>query len=150
LELTPQQERVSMTTYATHAQKRVAMTTDLQSINQTLAQISPAGMTAIGRGMQTGLTTFSDPGARPFALRGMVVMTDGIHNTGVTPLSVVPSVTAQNVVIHTITFSTGANQNAMKQVATQGGGMHVHANTNAQLAEAFRLIAQQLAVLLIE
>jgi hypothetical protein len=107
-------------------------------------------MTAIGRGMQTGLTTFSDPGARPFALRAMVVMTDGIHNTGVTPLSVVPSVTNQNVVIHTITFSSGANQNAMRQVATQGGGIHVHANNNTQLGEAFRLIARQLAVLLIE
>ncbi len=150
LEQTPQEERCSMSVYSTNSQKEVAMTTNLQSINQRLSQFSPNGLTAIGRGMQVGVTTFSDPNARPFALRAMIVMTDGQHNTGIHPSAVVASIRQQNVTIHTITFSPGANQNTMRQVANAGGGIHIHADNNAQLAEAFREIARQLSVLLIE
>ncbi|MBL8889023.1 MAG: VWA domain-containing protein [Planctomycetaceae bacterium] len=150
LENTPQEERCSMSVYSTDAEKAIPMTTNLQSINQRLSQLSPDGFTAIGRGMQVGLTSFSDPQARPFALRAMIVMTDGHHNTGVHPANVVNSARQQNVTVHTITFSAGANQQAMRQVANSGGGTHIHANNNAQLSEAFREIARQLNVLLIE
>lgn len=150
LEKTPQEERCSMTVYSTDAQKAIPMTTNLQSINQRLSQLSPDGFTAIGRGMQVGLTTFSDPQARPFALRAMIVMTDGHHNTGIHPSNVVDSARQQDVTVHTITFSAGANQQTMRQVANAGGGIHIHANNNAQLEEAFREIAKQLSVLLIE
>ncbi len=150
LNQTPQEERVSMTVYSTNASKEIAMTTNLQSINNRLNQLGPNGMTAIGRGMQVGLTTFSDPQARPFALRAMIVMTDGHHNTGIHPSSVVTQAQQQNVTVHTITFSSGANQVTMRDVARAGGGMHVHANSNAQLEQAFREIARQLSVLLIE
>jgi len=150
LEQTPQDERCSMTVYSTDARKEVAMTTNLQQINQRLAQLGPNGMTAIGRGMQVGLTTFNDPQARPYALRAMIVMTDGHHNTGIHPRNVVSQVRQQNVTVHTITFSNGANQNTMREVARLGGGIHIHANDNQQLAEAFREIARQLSVLLIE
>ena len=150
LEQTPQDERCSMTTYDTDATKQIPMTTDLQSINRRMAQLSPRGMTAIGRGMQVGLTTFSDPQARPFALRTMIVMTDGHHNTGIHPSNVVPQARQMNVTVHTVTFSTGANQTTMRQLARDGGGIHIHADNNAELVEAFREIARQLNVLLIE
>lgn len=150
LEQTPQEERCSMSVYSSDARKEIAMTTNLQSINQRLSQFTPNGATAIGRGMQVGLTTFGDPQARPFALRAMIVMTDGNHNTGIHPSNVVPSARQQNVTVHTITFSSGANQATMRQVAQAGGGIHIHANSNAQLIDAFREIARQLSVLLIE
>lgn len=150
LEQTPQDERCSMTVYDTNASKEVRMTTDLQSINTRLAQLGPRGMTAIGRGMETGLTSFSDPQARPFALRTMIVMTDGHHNTGVHPSAIIPQARQMNVTVHTITFSPGANQQTMRNLARDGGGIHIHADNNAQLVAAFREIARQLSVLLIE
>lgn len=150
LEQTPQDERCSMTVYDTNANKEIRMTTDLQSINRRLDQLGPRGMTAIGRGMQNGLTSFSDPQARPFALRAMIVMTDGHHNTGIHPSNVISQAQQMNVTVHTITFSPGANQSTMRQLARDGGGIHIHADNNAQLVEAFREIARQLSVLLIE
>ena len=150
LNQTPQEERMSMSVYSTDASKQIAMTTNLQSINNRLNQLGPNGLTAIGRGMQVGLTTFSDPQARPFALRAMIVMTDGHHNNGIHPSNVIPQARQQNVLVHTVTFSSGANQVTMRDVARAGGGIHFHADNNAQLAERFREIARQLSVLLIE
>jgi Mg-chelatase subunit ChlD len=150
LEQTPQDERCSMTVYDTDANKEIQMTTNLQSINRRLDQLGPRGMTAIGRGMQVGLTTFNDPQARPFALRAMIVMTDGHHNTGVHPSNVISATRQSNVTVHTITFSPGANQATMRNLARDGGGIHIHADNNAQLIAAFRDIARQLSVLLIE
>lgn len=150
LEQTPQDERCSMTVYDTNASKEILMTTNLQTINRRLARLGPRGMTAIGRGMQTGLTSFNDPQARPFALRAMIVMTDGHHNTGIHPSNVILQAQQMNVTVHTITFSPGANQGTMRQLARDGGGIHIHADNNAQLAQAFREIARQLSVLLIE
>lgn len=150
LEQTQQEERLSMTVYSTNASKAVAMTSNLQSVNTALSRFRPNGMTAIGRGMQVGLSTFRDPQARPFALRAMIVMTDGQHNTGIHPFNVVSDVFNQNVTVHTVTFSRGANQGVMREVARRGGGIHVHADNNADLVQAFREIARQLALVLVE
>ena len=73
--------------------------------------------------------------ARPFAVKTMVLMTDGIHNTG-------PSrcfrrkVAAQNdIVIHTVTFSDDADIKRMKAVAAATGGLHFHADDQAELVK---------------
>lgn len=150
LNSTPQDEFVSMSVYSSTALKAVPMTSNMTTIRNRLNDFRPGGMTAIGRGMQTGLTTYNDPNARPFALRAMIVMTDGNHNTGINPRDVVPACLDENVKVHTITFSRGANQSLMRQVASAGGGIHLHANNNSQLAQAFRDIARQLSVMLIE
>ena len=80
----------------------------------------------------------------------MIVMTDGQHNTGVHQFNVVSDVFNQNVTVHTVTFSRGANQGVMREVARRGGGIHVHADNNADLVQAFREIARQLALVLVE
>ncbi len=77
-------------------------------------------------------------------------MTDGNHNTGINPLQVVPDAVAAHVVVHTITFSQGANQGLMRQVAERTGGSHLHADTNEELTEVFREIALQIPILLID
>jgi uncharacterized protein involved in propanediol utilization len=53
--------------------------------------------------------------------------------------------------VHTITFSNGANQALMQQVASAtNGGIHLHADSAADLAAAFRAIARTLSVTLVE
>lgn len=150
LNATPQDEVVSMSVYSSSARKVVEMTPSMSAITTRLNDFRPGGTTAIGRGMQAGLTSFNDPNARPFALRAMIVMTDGNQNRGINPINVVPACNAENVRVHTITFSSGANQSLMRNVAQAGNGIHLHANNNAQLEQAFRDIARQLSVMLIE
>ena len=77
-------------------------------------------------------------------------MTDGRQNRGVSPDIVVRDAEAAGVVVHTITFSEGANQALMQEVAEIGRGIHLHADNDEELLEAFQTIARQLQVLLIE
>lgn len=150
LNQTPQDEVCSMSVYSHQATKVVPMTTQLQQMSEVLSRIRPAGATAVGLGMRQGISSFNDPLRRPFAFKSMIVMTDGNHNFGVNPLTVVQEAKQRGIVVHTITFSRGANQSLMRQVADAGDGIHLHANTDAQLIQAFKDIANQLAVVLIE
>jgi len=151
LDQTSQRERISLTVYSTEDRKVVDLTQDLQAIRDGFANEGPGGFTAIGLGLETGLDSIlNDPGARPFALKSVIVMTDGNQNTGVSPDIIVQDAEDAGVVVHAITFSEGANQDLMREVAEIGKGIHLHADNDEELLEAFQTIARQLQVLLIE
>lgn len=149
LQRTPHPERVSLIVYSTSARKVLPLTEDLNAIQTEFQRFSPNGFTAIGEGLRLGLDSVSgDPLARGFAEKTVIVMTDGNHNTGVSP-----DVVARNAgsrTIHTITFGADANPTLMRRVAQLGNGTYLHANTNQQLEEVFRDMARQLSVLLVE
>ncbi|MEL7499411.1 MAG: vWA domain-containing protein [Planctomycetota bacterium] len=148
---TKPKENVSLVVYDTRPEKLLDLTEDLDRIKTELNKKSPGGRTGIGRAMRVALDSVqNDPESRTLALKSIVVMTDGRQNEGVSPLTIAREARAANVVVHTITFSSGANQELMKDVARETGGTHLHATTNAQLVEAFQTIARQLQVLLIE
>ena len=151
LESTPQQENVSLSVYSTQERKIQDLTTNLDLIQEAFDLESPGGFTAIGQGLQSGLNSIlNDPGARPFALKSILLMTDGRQNRGIGPELVAPLARDAGVVIHTITFSPGANQTLMAEVSAITDGIHLHANNDAELIEAFETIAKQLQVVLIE
>jgi len=151
LKNTKPKENVSMAVYDTFPRKTLDLTENLDLLNTAIEGETPSGFTGIGRGMQVGLDSIlNDPKARNLALKSIVVMTDGRQNRGINPIEVARECEDANVVVHTITFSDGANQGLMRQVADITGGTHLHATTNDQLVEAFATIARQLQVLLIE
>ena len=151
LENSPQTEHVSLTVYSTFSRKVVEMTSDLNLIRTEFAKESPGGRTGTGRGLQTGLDSIlTDPNSREFALKSIVVMTDGRWNEGIIPTDIAEDCVVENVRVHTITFSQGANKKLMEDVAEIANGVHLHADTDEQLIEVFRTIARQLLVLLIE
>ncbi len=147
----PGEEVVSLSVYNHNARRVQAMTPNLILISDAFEDESPGGYTAIGRGMQAGLDSIKkDVLSRPFAFKELIVMTDGNHNTGVSPLSIVPDAVKENVIVHTITFSEGANQTLMEQVAEEGNGLFLHAETNEELIDVFREVALQIPVVLID
>lgn len=151
LDQTSQKERLSLTVYSTQERKVQELTSDLQLIRDAFAREIPEGFTAIGAGLSAGIDSVAnDPGARPFALKSVIVMTDGKQNRGTSPDLVVGQAVAAGVVVHTITFSEGANQALMRDVADEGNGIHLHAEDDDELLESFKTIANQLQVLLIE
>ena len=151
LDGTQQDEIVSLCIYSSNASKIVPLTTNLDLIDNRVRRLGASGMTAIGRGIQVGQNSLlRDPLGRSFAAKTMIVMTDGNHNRGVSPLTAANNANRAGCVVHTITFSGGANQSLMRQVAARTGGIHLHANSNAQLIEAFRKIALHLPVVLID
>ena len=151
LDLSPQNENVSLTAYDTYPRKLVDMTTDLNAISDAINDESPGGYTGIGRALRTGLdSVLNDPNSREFSLKSIVLMTDGNQNRGVSPDVIARDCADKGIIVHTITFSRGANKPLMEQVANITGGTHLHAENNRQLVEAFETIAKQIQVLLIE
>lgn len=152
LEMTPQEEQVGLVTYSTNAASEVELTMDYQLIRDTIDGIRPTGWTGIGRGIQAGQRTVTNAAhERSFAKKTVVVMTDGQHNRGVDPTIAAGSASGQdNITVHAITFSSGANQEHMQRVAEAGEGSHWHADDQASLLQVFEDVANNLPTLITE
>ncbi len=146
------QERVSLTAYEATPTKLVDMTDNLALIQQAIQTQTPGGFTGIGRALEVGIDSIqNDAGSRgAFSLKSVVLMTDGNQNRGINPVVVARRARDLGVIVHTITFSAGANETLMKDVADITGGQHLHANTDQELIDAFDEIAKTINVLTIE
>lgn len=149
---TPQDELVGVVSYSTSSTLDDDMTLRYGDLMRTINGKTVGGMTAIGYGLEDGISGVLNPAlTRPNAAKTIVLMTDGIHNTGTDPEIVAR--TAQDtygITVHTITFSSGANQQHMKNVASAGGGKHWHADDQAQLIQVFIEVANNLPTLITE
>ncbi|MEZ6091131.1 MAG: VWA domain-containing protein [Pirellulaceae bacterium] len=151
LDLTQPEEHVAVASYSSSssASLDIYLQSDYDLVRAEVDTLSPSGSTGIGAGMQKGLLSFLDSAARPYAAKTMVVMTDGIHNSGIDPVAVATSLISQyHLTIHTVTFGADADTTRMQQVATIGGGKHYHAENSQQLSDVFEEIANNLPTLI--
>lgn len=135
------------------ADTRAPLTSDYSIIRDEMSEFMNQGIggsTAIGEGLRQGIAAITSKQARPFAVKTIVLMTDGLHNTGVEPANIAYDAAAKDITVHTVSFSAGADQTRMKQVAQITGGQHFHADTAGDLSATFREIARTLPVLLTE
>ncbi len=145
--------RLSLSTYSSTAIKHINLTSDFALIQTKANSFIASGMTAIGNGLTMGSDSLvTDPLARTFAAKTVILMTDGVHNTGPSPLTTVSTAIARKQQVHTVTFGAGADQKLMKKVSAAAGlgSIHVHAASPAALTAAFEEIAKTLSVVLIE
>lgn len=162
LNVTDQEELVSLTTFSSSAAVNTGLQSTYDGILDQVKDIRPFGGTAIGQGLQVGLPPIidglpdgsrldSEP-PRVFAAKTIVVLTDGANNPGtINPVSVVQNLrNLNNVTIHTVTFTPGADQGAMQEVAELGGGRHYHANDGGVLVDIFEEVANNLPTILTE
>ncbi len=161
LEATKQQENLGLVSYSSNktecgntykiATIDCALNPNYKPVRDKMASLSSKpvkGNTAIGAGIDEGVKVLTGSNNRPFAVKTMVVMTDGIHNTGRDPVTAAKDAKKKDIVIHTITFSNDADITRMKNVAVATGGLHFHANNQDELIEAFQKIASTLPVML--
>lgn len=152
LDLTDQEELVSLVTFNSSPTLDVSLQSTYDSIRAQVDTIYPNGGTAVGDGMTTGLPPIvSGDAARPFAAKTIVVLTDGVSNAGQDPLEAVQDIIEQYAVtIHTVTFTQGADQESMSAVAEAGYGRHYHADEGDALISIFEEIANNLPTILTE
>ncbi|MDA0659661.1 MAG: VWA domain-containing protein [Planctomycetota bacterium] len=154
LNSSPQQESVALVTYSNTSSIDVDLTTNYASLNAALISHTNSfcgGSTAIGRGVNDGVRALLDRGTdRPWASKVIIVMTDGIHNTGEGPINPAQNAANGGIQVHTITFALEADQSLMQTVASVGGGRHFHATSGADLRDVFRQIAHSLPTMLTE
>jgi Mg-chelatase subunit ChlD len=163
LDRTPQQEQCALVTYSsvgtecgitfTTSDINVDLIMDYTPIRSEMARLSSRpvkGRTAISAGLDNGNRVLTGTRIRPFALKSMLLMTDGLHNTGREPILSAREAAAMNIVINTVTFSNDADIRRMKAVAEATGGRHFHAPDAKALEAIFREIASTLPVLTTE
>jgi Mg-chelatase subunit ChlD len=115
----------------------------------TLSNSPIVGRTNIAAGIDNGIAVLTDPVlARPLAEKTMVLLTDGLFNEGREPHLAAEDAAVYKIVIHTVTFSDGADQAEMQLVAEATGGNHYHAPDAATLEAIFAEIARTLPVVL--
>ncbi len=152
LATSPGAEQLSLSTYNDTALTNVSLTTNYASVVGAMGIYTlsfPQGATNIGGGLAEGAAALtSSPSQRAGAAKVLVVMTDGIHNTGLDPLISAQAAANAGIMIFTVTFSDEAEQTRMQQVAAIGNGRHYHATTAAQLSAVFSDIAASLPTLL--
>ena len=140
---------LSLTTYSTNASRDLPLTSNMGQVLGEVANLEPEGATNIFEALRFGSDSLEqDPLARPHAERTIVLMTDGNFNEGGTPIPSALLAKSRGHTIHTITFSAEADQVTMQEVATVADGIHIHADNNSDLRNAFREIAKTLAVVL--
>ncbi|MCG8448621.1 MAG: VWA domain-containing protein [Pirellulales bacterium] len=161
LEETAQLEQCGLVSYSNQGTRcgftfttsdiNVPLSFDLEPIHDEMDHLGSqavAGRTNISSGIDNGIRVLTDPRARPFALKSMVLMTDGRHNTGPEPVISARRAVAEDIVIHTVTFSSEADFRRMRDVADVTGGKHFHAPDAEALERIFREIASTLPVIL--
>ncbi len=147
---TPVQEQVGLASYSSSATVDVQLTSDLDQLNQKMLTLHANGYTSISAGMEAGKQIIDDSRSAEYVERTMIVMTDGLHNTGPEPRDVASLLAAEDVKIHTITFGNDADQTRMSEIAGIGSGRHFHAVDGTQLQEIYREIALTLSTMITE
>ncbi len=163
LSSTVQDERVALVSYSSNTTeckntyKISTIDSDLVSdydvVRSEMNRISSKpvkGATAISAGLDNGIKVLTGKKTRPFAVKTIVLMTDGVHNLGKEPIESAKVAAKSDITIHTITFSDNADIKRMKAIAAATGGKHFHATTQSELSTIFREIAATLPVLTTE
>ncbi len=153
LQKTPQQERVSLATYATYAKNDTELDHNFNKIVGALRDYSQAfegGATNISHGINKGVNSLiNDSMSRDFAAKVILVMTDGRRTVGSDPVNAAKNAAKKGIVVFTITFSDEADIKLMKKVAEAGKGMHFHARTREELLKVYEDIGKNLPTLLV-
>ena len=153
LESTAQDEQVSLVTFNLGATLDEVLLSSYQPIRDRVLDTYPGGGTAIGLGLETGLPPIiTGAGARPFAAKTIIVLTDGVSSSNTKdPIDAVKDIVGDNdVTIHTMTFTAGADKTTMQEVARIGHGRAYHADDGADLVRDFNEIANNLPTILTE
>jgi Ca-activated chloride channel family protein len=145
-------ERVSLQTYSEKPITDVKLTNQYSVIEAGLKDHSrqyDGGRTDIGGGILKAVAALGDKSrARSWASRVIILISDGIHETGTDPIAAAKHAADQQVMIFTVSYSTEANQSLLKQIADIGHGKHLHASTSTDLSNAFEEISKSLPTLI--
>jgi hypothetical protein len=150
-------EQVGVVTFASDANycgensKKVTLDQDLDiDLTKAASAISErsidvwTGMTDIKAGIHKARDVLKSSSARASAVKIMVVFTDGQY-TEADPLPEAQDAAAEGMIIYTVTFSPGANQSDMIEIADAANGRHFHADTPGELVGAFRELGGSIA-----
>ncbi len=141
---TPSGTRVGIVSFATGAQLIAAPTENRDSVLAALDDLpSPNGATAIGDALQLAGAQLPPAGSR-----AIIVITDGVNNRGVDPLTVAQELGARHVAVYTVGIGTQSggvipgtgeeatiDEDALRAYAQAGGGAYARVDSAGSLRD---------------
>jgi len=152
LDQVPAGTRVGLITFATNAVLLAAPSDDLDALRAALDRLpAPDGATAIGDALNLAAQQSPKRGTR-----AIVLMTDGVNNRGVDPVSAARQASGSGIAIHTVGVGTndsgqlipGTDEPAdldeptLRAIASLGHGTYASARDAGSLSAAFRDVAR--------
>lgn len=128
-------DRAGVVSYSSSATADYAMSPMIDA-NKTAARaaidpLSASGSTNIGSGLQTSLGQIVGDGS-PTSNEIIVLLSDGMHNTGTHPDNVLPAIKNRKAVVYTIGLGS-VDAALMSRIASETGGTYLFASNASQL-----------------
>ena len=156
----PANDRIALISFSSTATLRQGLTTDHGAVKAALAGLRPGGGTALGTALSLALSqldpvarTASGVQSRPAMI---VVLTDGVSNQGIDPLTVIPDIAAAKVRVQTIGIGLrngsatvggepvgGVDEATLTAIASATGGKYYYAQAAGELQNIYGTLASQ-------
>ena len=101
-----------------------------------IAGITADGTTAIGAGLRASLNQLTGRGT-PGCLETIILLSDGMQNTGEDPSTVVPDIRARGAVVFSIGLGSDADVGTLAGIASATGGKFFFAGSSTDLPTIF-------------
>jgi Ca-activated chloride channel family protein len=135
----PQDFRLGLVVFGTHADQLVEPTTDKQRVIRALDAVKVHGYTAMGDALALAVDAARAPragGVRPAAR--IVLLSDGANTRGVEPLTVAARARRLHVPIYSVALGNPPPDSAtLREVARRTGGRYYTARDEARLEEVY-------------
>jgi len=124
--------------------KKITSSADKASIKSIIDKITDRGSTNIGGALNSSLNDLVSSGYKQGA-GAIILLSDGEHNTGTNPTSVIPSLKAQGVPVYTIGIGN-VDKKLMSQIAEQTGGEFYYASSVSDINLIYKTIKNKLSI----
>lgn len=108
-----------------------------------ITAIEASGQTNIGGGLQIALNMIEGEGT-PLSNEVIVLLSDGQHNTGTDPNSVLPDINNRNAIVYTVGLGDSVDAGLLSNIANQTGGSYFFATDAYELQPHFVTIYNKL------
>jgi len=137
-------DRIGMMGFAANTYLLSPLTTDANWIKDVFKLVVLKDGTAIGEGIAAGVSKLEENPARS---KVMILVTDGMNNTGQNPLDAADYAKAKGVRIYALEImdllrirGTGVAKSPLSQVALKTGGQYFQASDTGSLVQIYRQI----------
>jgi hypothetical protein len=131
-------DRLAVVSYADTASVDYSLTTIASDADRTAAQgaiagLSAGGQTSIGGGLRESLNEILAAGPRA-ATQVVVLLTDGLQNSGEAPATVLPDLVANGVRVYTLAIGPSVDTSLLQNIAATTGGTFYRIDPNLSTA----------------
>ena len=132
--------QIGLVTFSDYANMLVELDDNPKKLKEGVNKLYPDGATAMGEGILISTNSFSEE-TRPDVERIIVLLSDGVSNTGLDPRLAAGNAKEHDITIFSVGYGDFADVQTLKAVASITGGIYYNAPTGRDLAGTFNEIA---------